>query len=66
MSISPKHQKWENYMIVIVLNFEITAAQPVRIAHFDSLIISRNAELKIARTVSGSPGSSMIAACVFI
>ena len=66
MSISPKHQKWENYMIVIVLNFEITVAQPVRIVHFDSLIISRNADLKMARTVSGSSGASIIAACVSI
>ena len=53
-------------MIVIVLNFEITVAQPVRIVHFDSLIISRNADLKMARTVSGSSGASIIAACVFI
>ena len=53
-------------MTVIVTNFEITVAQPVRIVHFDSLIISRNAELKMARTVSGSSGASIIAACVFI
>ena len=66
MSISPKHQKRENYMIVIVLKFEITVAQPVRIVHFGSLIISRNAELKIGRTVSGSSGANIIAACVLI
>ena len=66
MSISPKHQKRENYMIVIVLKFEIIVAKPVRIVHFDSLIISRNADLKMARTVSGSSGASIIAACVFI
>ena len=66
MSISQKHQKRENCMIVIVLNFEITVAQLVRIVHFDSLIISRDAELKMARTVSGSSGASIIAACVFI
>ena len=53
-------------MIVIVLKFEITIAQPVRIVHFGSLIISRNAELKIGRTVSGSSGASIIAACVLI
>ena len=66
MSISPKHQKRENYMIVIVLKFEIIVAQPVRIVHFDSLIISRNADLKMARTVSGSSGANIIAAYVFI
>ena len=66
MSISQKHQKWENDMTVIVTNFEITVAQPVRIVHFDSLIISRNAELKMVRTVSGSSVASIIAACVFI
>ena len=66
MSISPKHQKQENNMIVIVLNLEITVAQPVRIVHFDSLIISRNAELKMARTVSGSSGANINAACVLI
>ena len=66
MSISPKLQKRENYMIVIVLKFEIIVAQPVRIVHFDSLIISRNADLKMARTVSGSSGANIIAAYVFI
>ena len=66
MSISQKHQKRENDMVVIVSNFEITVAQPVRIVHFDSLIISRNAELKMVRTVSGSSVASIIAACVFI
>ena len=53
-------------MIVIVLKFEITVAQPVRIVHFGSLIISRNAELKMAKTVSGSSGASITAACVLI
>ena len=66
MSISKNYQKRENDRIVIVSNFETTVAQPVRIVHFDSLIISRNAELKMARTVSGSSGASIIAACVFI
>ena len=66
MSLSQKHQKWENYMILIVLNFEIIVAQPVRIFHFDLLIIFRNAELKIARIVSGSSGTSIIATWVFI
>ena len=66
MSISQNYQQRENNMIVIVSNFEITVAQPVRIVHFDSLIISRNAELKMVRTVSGSSVASIIAACVFI
>ena len=66
MSISQNYQKRENDMIVIVSNFEITVAQPVRIVHFDSLIISRHAELKMVRTVSGSSVASIIAACVFI
>lgn len=66
MSISHKHQKQENCMIMTVLNFEITVVQFVRIVHFNSLIISRNVGLKIARIASEISSASFFAACVFI
>ena len=51
---------------MIVLNFEITVAQFVRIVHFNSLIISRNVGLKIARIASKIFRDSFFATCVFI